>query len=355
MAAKITHLEIYRQSLVLLEHGNDADQKIASLLERDDLFRYGCAGAVSPDIFYYYHLLSAKKQKIGMNWGNRIHHSRVFELILAFLDRIRRDTDEERRNKRLAFALGYISHCAADIVTHPYIFYITGNYYSPDRDEANRAQENHLRVENILDSYLVYERWGISPEKYNFLKYVDITEKYRRRKILDFDIWQMWVNALSVVYPDEFRTEYPGSLQTIREDDLINDAFSGFLKFNRIVDTRSKVVRGLLRTIDTVTFHRLKARNLILPPRHMIDDRYPNTHRKPWKFPADPDRISTESFNQLVHRAAEQSADWIRLARDFVAGKKSEKDFRPLIGYNLDTGTITDSTGMFAFEPIPEV
>jgi hypothetical protein len=56
-----------------------------------------------------------------------------------------------------------------------------------------------------------------------------------------------------------------------------------------------------------------------------------------------------------VHRAAEQSADWIRLARDFVAGKKTEKDFKPLIGYNLDTGTITDSTGMFAFEPIPEV
>jgi hypothetical protein len=355
MAAKITHLEIYRQSLVLLEHGDEADQKIASTLEREELFRYGCAGAVAPDIFYYYHLLSPAKHRTGMNWGNRIHHRRVFELVLAFLDRIRRDTDEERQKKRLAFALGYISHCAADIVTHPYIFYITGNYYSPDPDEASKAQENHLRVENILDAYLVYERWGISPERYNFLKYVDITEQYRKRRILDFDIWQMWVNALSVVYPEDFGREYPGSLQTIRDHDLINDSFLGFLKFNRIVDTRSKIVRGLLRTIDTVTFHRLKARNLILPPRHKIDDRYPNTHRRPWRFPANPDLVSTDSFHQLVHRAAEQSADWIRLARDFVAGKKTEKDFKPLIGYNLDTGTITDSTGMFAFEPIPEV
>ena len=355
MAAKITHIEIYRQSLVRLEHGNDADQMLASTLEQDDLFRYGCFGAVAPDIFYFYHLFSHRKHQIGMQWANRIHHHRVIEVVISFLDRIRRDTNEKRKHKRLAFALGYLSHCAADIVTHPYIFYITGNYYSADEKEAARAQENHLRVENILDSYLVFERWGISADSYNFLKYVLVSGRQGKRKILDFDIWQMWANALSVVYPDEFADHYPGSLNIIQKDDLINDAYRGFLRFNRIVDNRSVTIRGLLRTIDAVTFRKLKARNLILPPRHMIDSRYPNTDHKEWRYPAEPNRTSTESFNELAHKAAELSAQWMRLARDYVDGKKSLKDFDPLIGYNLDTGTITDSTGMFVFEPIPDI
>lgn len=354
MAAKITHLEIYRQALVLLEHGNEADQKTASLLEENRLFRYGCFGAVAPDIFYFYHIFSSRQQ-IGMEWANRIHHSRVFELVLAFLDRVRHDENQERRKKRLAFALGYISHCAADIVTHPYIFYITGNYYSKDRGEASRAQENHLRVENILDSYLVQERWGISPHRYNFLKYVNVSERHRGRLSLDFDLWQMWVNALSVVYPEEFRGGYPGDIHRVQRDDLIMEAFAGFIRFNRLLDTRWAAVRGVLRAVDALTFHRLKARNFLLPPRDMIDDRYPNTSGSLWKYPAAPERISRESYSQLVHRAAGQAADWIRMAREYVDGKKNRKDFQPLIGYNLDTGLVSDSHEMFAFDPIPEV
>lgn len=354
MAAKITHIEVYRQALVLLEHGDEADQRIASMLEADRMFRYGCFGAVAPDIFYFYHLF-ASRRATGMEWGNRIHHHRVFELVLAFLDRIRSDTNPDRRNKRLAFALGYISHCAADIVTHPYIFYITGNLYSSDRDEASRAQENHLRVENILDSYLVQERWGISPDRYNFLKYVDVSERHRGERSLDFDIWQMWVNALSVVYPESFHSDYPGDVHRIQKGDLVNEAYRGFIRFNRVLDTRWAFVRGTLRTIDWITRHRLKARNLLLPPRHMIDDRYPNTDGQLWKYPADPSRTSTESFHTLVHRSAGQAVEWMRLARDYVAGKRTAKDFAPLIGYNLDTGLDTDSGEMFAFAPIPDV
>lgn len=352
MAAKISHIEIYRQSLVLLEHGNKKDQELSSLLEDQNLFRYGCFGAVAPDIFYFYHPMKSKKHKYGLYWADQVHHRRVFELVISFLDRVRRDSNTGRRNKRLAFALGYLSHCAADIVTHPYIFYITGNYYSSNQAEASKAQVNHMRVENILDSYLVAERWGISPKHYNFFKYVNIADS---NGSLDFDIWQMWVNGLSVVYPDEFREKYVGSLQTVLKGDLIQDSFHNFVKFNRYVDTRSIIVRGLLRTIDAITWHRLKARFLILPPRHLIDDRYPNTQNQFWRYPADPGRTSNESYNQLVHRSAELSVELIRLAKEYVDGKKSTKDFKSFIGYNLDTGTITDSTGMFTFAPIPEI
>lgn len=334
-----------------MEHGDDRDREIARILRREEHFRYGCFGAVAPDIFYFYHLLDRKKNTRGVTWGNITHHRRVFELVLSFLDRIRADPpDSEIRKKRQAFALGYVSHCATDIVTHPYIFYITGDFYSTDEVRSRKAQENHLKVEYALDSYLIAERLGMSPNRYHFLQFVDIREKRR----MDFDIWQMWVHSLSTVHSEDFKEHYLGSLEHIRKGDVLNEAYLGFLKFNRLLDTRSWLVRGFLRAVDGITFHKMKSRHLILPPRHKIPEKMYNPHNREWRFPADPHQHSRESFMELVHRAADFSRKLIRLCDDYIEGKKKRKDFEEYIGFNLDTGVRSESLQMHAFEPLEE-
>ena len=349
MAAKLTHLEVFRQSLALMEHGDSVDQSIAGMLHQEETFRYGCFGAVAPDIFYFYHLLNRKKNTTGITWGNITHHRRVFELVLSFLDRIKEDNTA--RDKRRAFALGYVSHCATDIVTHPYIFYITGDLYSTDEVRSRKAQENHLRVEYALDAYLVAERLGMSPNKYHFLKFVDIRDS---RNNMDFDIWQMWIHALSRVHEEDFAEHYKGSLTRIQRGDVLNEAYSGFLRFNRLLDTRSWLVRGFLKAMDGISFHRLKTRHLVLPARNRIPEKMYNPHNRSWKYPADPTRQSNESFMDLVHRAAGFSRELIRLSSDYIDGKKKRKDFEDLIGYNLDTGVRSESLQMHAFEPLEE-
>ncbi|MCB1169490.1 MAG: zinc dependent phospholipase C family protein [Leptospiraceae bacterium] len=352
MAAKLTHLEVFRQSLSLMEHGDEIDHEISRMLHREEQFRYGCFGAVAPDIFYFYHLLSKTKNTTGITWGNITHHRKVFELVLTFLDRIRNDpANSEIRKKRQAFALGYISHCATDIVTHPYIFYITGDLYSTDEVRSRRAQENHLRVEYALDSYLIAERLGMSPNKYHFLKFVDIRDN---NKDMDFDIWQMWVHALSAVHEQDFKDHYIGTLEHIRKGDVLNEAFLGFLKFNRLLDTRSWLVRGFLRAVDNLTLHKWKARHLILPPRHRIPEKLYNPHKRSWRYPADPEKHSNESFMELVHRAASFSRQLIRLSQDYIDGRKKRKDFEEFLGYNLDTGVRSESLQMHAFEPLED-
>ncbi|MEQ8350981.1 MAG: zinc dependent phospholipase C family protein [Leptospiraceae bacterium] len=348
MAAKLTHLEVFRQSLALMEHGDEFDRSIARMLHQEHLFRFGCFGAVAPDIFYFYHLLNKKKNTTGITWGNITHHRKVFELVLAFLDRIREDS--VAREKRKAFALGYVSHCATDIVTHPYIFYITGDFYSTDQVRSRKAQENHLRVEYALDSYLIAERLGMSPNKYHFLQFVDV----RDRRNMDFDIWQMWIHALSRVHESDFKEHYIGTLESIKKGDVLNEAFQGFLKFNKLLDTRSWLVRGFLRTIDNLTLHKWKARHLILPPRHTIPEKMYNPHNRSWRYPADPGKESTESFMELVHRAANFSRELIRLCNDYIDGRKKRKDFEDLLGYNLDTGVRSESLEMHAFEPLED-
>lgn len=352
MAAKLTHLEVYRQSLTILEHGNSFQEDLAESLKAQPWFKYGCTGSIAPDIFYFYRISSRKKNRLAMSWGNRIHHKKTYDIVLTFLDRAKKEADKHRKLKKLAFALGYISHCATDVVTHPYIFYITGDYYSEDPAKAQAAQEDHLRVEYTLDSYLIQERLGISPRKYNFLKYVDVREKTGGRNHLDFDIWQMWIHALATVYPDEFRNDYPGKLHRIEKDDLVNEAYLSFIKLNRIVDTRSRIVRGALRAVDFLTFRKLKTKNILMPLRTNIDPRLMNQYHRQWRFPADPQRVSTESFDELVNRAANYSAEAMTDAAMYVLGNKSRKDLKKYAGYNLDTGIQSDSVQMIAFDPL---
>ena len=356
MAAKITHIEVLKQAITLLEHGDESQKTIAArLLRRGGMARYAALGAVAPDIFYFYHILSRKKNRRALAWGNRAHHEKVIELVLAWLDMIRED-GSGARDKRLAFVLGYVCHCAVDIVTHPYIFYITGNYYADDKAERTAAQENHLRVEFALDSYLVQQRWGMSPNRYDFTQYVDCRRPGPDGKLqLDPELWALWVGGLQRVFPEEFAAEYVGSAEKIVKGDIVNEAYLGFMKFNRVLDTRSRLVRFLMRVVDALTFRKVKLRNLILPPRAKIDSRLPNEEHRVWKYPADPEQTSSESFIDLVHRAARASAVVMTEARDYLEGRMKRKEFeKKYAGYNLDTGVRSASLEMKEFAPIHE-
>lgn len=352
MAARITHLEVLRQAIVLLEHGSAGQKETADRLSHE-FVKYASLGAVAPDIFYFYRVLSRRRNPIGLYWGNLSHHSEVFELCVEFLRRVRDMPDSVRRSKCYAFAMGYISHCAVDIVTHPYIFYITGDYYSIDLKQAARAQENHLRVEYHLDAYLVHQRWGLDPARYHFLQYVDVREQTSDGEILDYDIWRLWVESLAAVYAEEFDSSYFGSVERILPGDVLNDSYIGFMKFNRILDTRSALVRGFLTAVDFATLHRIKARYLLLPAPHEVDARMLNEERKEWKYPADPNVKSSESFMDLVHRAAKFASEMISDADAYVTRGKKAKDLAlKYAGYNLDTGLKSPSIDMHVFEPL---
>ncbi|MDH5657277.1 MAG: zinc dependent phospholipase C family protein, partial [Spirochaetia bacterium] len=257
--------------------------------------------------------------------------------------------------RKLSFVLGYISHCAVDIVTHPYIFYIAGDYYSHDKKKAEKAQLNHLRVEYALDSYLVHQRWGMNPHEYNYIQYVD-SSLQRKRKILsgrvDPDIRNLWMTSLKSIFPDEFgqfNAESPG------KDDPIDESYRDFILFNRILDTGSSSVRMLLRVVDLITFRRSKLRVLLLPPREKIPERMPNEKHALWKYPADPRKTSEESFMDLIHRSARFSNEMMKDAVNYLNGKIRRKEMiQKYSEYNLDTGIRNESIDMKAFEPIED-
>ena len=98
-------------------------------------------GAVLPDSFYYSAegAVASISAFIHGKDGNPTN-----TLIFEVLDRAPRGAD-------LALILGFITHCALDIVFHPVIYYLSGNYYDPDPENRSRATYWHRHLETGLD------------------------------------------------------------------------------------------------------------------------------------------------------------------------------------------------------------
>ncbi|MEM7180946.1 MAG: zinc dependent phospholipase C family protein [Spirochaetota bacterium] len=339
MAGKITHLEVLFQVIRHLEHGSSEQKTIAKLLKQEPYFRYANVGTIAPDIFYYYHVLSLQKADRAEIWGDLHHHKCVAELILAFLGLIHKTEEGVHREKMLAFTLGYICHCVVDIITHPYIFFISGDYYSKDREVRTMAQYNHMKVEFALDAYLLDHRWGMSPKDYDFLQYINILQQGSNGEKMDTTIWYFWQQALKETFPEEFASSYIGSEMRIMPGDIINDSYIGFLRFNDILDSRSRLLRQVLKFADKISFSKFKTSVLMLPLKENIDPRIMNEDNGEWHYPADPKQVSHDSFINLVNKAAESAKTVICTAWEYLQHKVKREDILTSYqGYNLDTG-----------------
>ncbi len=356
MSGKITHIESLNQVTKHLEHGNSTQRRIANLLSAPETRNYAYLGSVAPDIFYFYHVLSPQKTRKASRWGDRSHHEKVAELIFSFLNRIAEMDESGYRDKVTAFTLGYICHCVVDVITHPYIFYISGDYYNPDPKIAYKAQLNHMRIEYALDSYLIHYRWGLTPHEYDITQYVDIRSRRSGLRRMDSMLWKFWIDSLSEVFPDEFQKEYIGSIHKIEKGDILNESYLGFFRMAQIVDSRSSFVRGFLKFIDTITLHKANSTVLLLPRIESIDTRIMNDEKRVWSYPALPEKKSNESFIELLNCAVTVSKDILTQAYEYSedpSPRERSKLMEKYSGYNLDTGLKEDIKSMTEFSPLP--
>ncbi|PJZ68445.1 phospholipase [Leptospira perolatii] len=340
MAGKITHLEALSQVCKHLDHGTAEQRKIAKLLREESTRKYANIGAIAPDIFYFYHVLSPRKTKKATIWGDLSHHESVLELVLSFLDRILETEEGLYRDRFLAFTLGYICHCAVDIITHPYIFFISGDFYNKDKKISSEAQYKHMRVEFALDSWLLHFRWGMTPKAYDFVQHVDLIFRAKDgKKKMDPMLWHFWLRGLKETFPEVYKTEYIGSEEKIIPGDILNESFLGYLDFHRYLDSRNRFIRATLSFIDKITFHKVKSSVLMLPLKEHIDKRIMNEEKTDWSYPADPSIIRNDSFVELINRSCEAAKDAVTIAWNYVHDKASRSSLiKEYQGYNLDTG-----------------
>ena len=161
-------------------------------------FPYCALGAVSPD---YPNL--AKADANASQWADAMHCTRVCEMIVRGIERIRRSKGATR-DKQLTWLLGYCAHVATDVTIHPVVHARVGVYA-----ENQRA---HRICEMNQDSY-IYRRMNLGEigDSDNFALIVARCSNSDDRNQLDRDIVTLWEGMLADVHPELFAANPPDS------------------------------------------------------------------------------------------------------------------------------------------------
>jgi Zinc dependent phospholipase C len=112
-------------------------------------------GATFHDALYYALYREASHNKHCDAVADRLHGSQgedTFEIVRAFVACIRQrsslESDDDDDDALRAFLLGVVTHYAADVVFHPYIYFASGNWHGKG---LLAAQANHRALESALD------------------------------------------------------------------------------------------------------------------------------------------------------------------------------------------------------------
>lgn len=133
MPSSITHELIARETLSLL------CKSARELILRAPSYYY--LGAQGPDLFFFYRPLARE------NFGKELHRTRVYDWSCALLHALPGRTGE-KFEKCLAYALGFCSHLAADIVFHPTVYRMLS--------KAQGERFLHQQIENDWDVYFLH-------------------------------------------------------------------------------------------------------------------------------------------------------------------------------------------------------
>lgn len=136
MPASITHELLAEEALDQLSSGARK-----SILHAPPYYFLGAQGF---DLFFFYEPIFGR----GENLGKRLHRRQVYEFFSS-ASRALTNFTGEAFEKSLAYALGFCTHLAGDVVFHPFVY----NYLA-ENEEKKHA---HQRIENDWDVYFLRE------------------------------------------------------------------------------------------------------------------------------------------------------------------------------------------------------
>ncbi|WP_192499441.1 zinc dependent phospholipase C family protein [Skermanella pratensis] len=126
-----------------------------------DLLRHERAtlhfGSIATDTLFYGVTLPLLDRDFRP-WGDIIHGEEgedtgtpVREMLRRLRDGTAAGAGSTSGDVKFAFVCGFLTHMALDIVFHPWVYAVTGQYYDPDPVRRTDSQMRHRMVESWLD------------------------------------------------------------------------------------------------------------------------------------------------------------------------------------------------------------
>ncbi len=141
MPKERTHLLIAEETLGRIENAS-----LRQLINNKSAFFY--LGAIFPDML----ILPFGKGPEHTSWADLLHdrsETSSSGIVHQLLAALREETDDQA--EKLVFILGYLTHAAADMIFHPLVFYLSGDYYHRDKKQRATSQASHHHLETQLD------------------------------------------------------------------------------------------------------------------------------------------------------------------------------------------------------------
>ena len=229
MPAFYTHYTIAKETLRRLP--NTIYTEIRPHLS---LYFFGAQGA---DFCFFYPFFS---KKIG-NFGSYLHRHGGYPTLRVMQE------FSTRSAPLFSYALGYITHYAADSTFHPFIYALAG-----------QSHLLHSRLENTLDIYLKHRTASSDP-------YVH----YLKQSLVKKELEDLFILYAAIAAKHHFPP-------------LTKKAFSrAIFLFNAYMPISS---------------------NLFYQSKHTLSLLF-NTEKKPWRFPDAPHVISTDGCQELLDKS----------------------------------------------------
>lgn len=203
------------------------------------LYFFGAQGA---DFCFFYNSLWTKSP----NFGSYLHRAGgydAFSVLRLFA---------KKRAEILAYALGFITHYAADSTFHPYVYAISGN--SPVK---------HNRNESLIDAY--FTKRELSPDPYS---------EYAQSKLSIEDEEELFFVYAAIAarcgLPPLFKTPFSRAISV----------------FNAYLPITSTLAKGKTDVALQIVA---------------------NEEKLPWRYPADPSITKTDDIQSLFHKSVKKS------------------------------------------------
>ena len=288
-------------------------------------------GSNGPDILFYYKVFPWEDQdqnKAVADIGSLVHEkniNRFYEYALAFIQSVE---DQNRKDILTAFIAGHMMHWSLDSLSHPFVFYRSGEI-------AGDTKYWHYRYESMIDALMVtyYKKRQLSDLKAN--RFVNVNSE-ERRVIASF---------YSSILGDVFDLDLEAS--------VIDSAIDSFKKILHFLYDPHYLVTPLLQGVEHLLGNEWQFTSHNVNPR--IDATYDvlNLKKETWFNPTDLNLASNTSFIELYEESVSLGIVLIQALNEGL--NKTRSNFDDILeNRQNDTGVPSSSDAMKYYDSIYE-
>ena len=289
-------------------------------------------GVQGPDLFFYNAVLL--RHRGNKNIGIWMHEFHISEFVESMLRASEATPSEQKRDMAVAYAAGYMSHCIADAIVHPYVYGRIG--YDPKHKGRKKrsATTLHCRLENDIDAILLEAYRHMKPSEFDQASTFSLSFE-ERMYLCDF----ISGSINETYYPERF-----GNTFSITRGIVSRSIYMMRIGLRALADPNEKKKRR-------IGFLESKLRMAPLASSKLVTDSVSdvkwalNADHEIWVNPWDRSMLSNDSFEDLLEKVDMKTHECFMLLDQFLeAGSQDEGKLEELIScfgnYSLHSGLL---------------